>query len=254
MSLVLRACFMAWLLAGLLSGARAEVRVVTSAYEPYRIGPESGMVTEAFLAACKAAGLEVAKVEMMPSERARKTFEADPRVVLLDSDTSLNTLPGRSRYSMLKQWPYEVSLYYLKARFAPGGMVNVKDVAGKQMGYYRADEATRRYFDGLGAVMVPLDPHSRLFSMLLKERIDLMVSVDLTADWELDRLDPRWRERIAAFGPFYKGHAGPLYHVDEPEVAAFLARYQEGYRRISADGSLQAIQARYPQVRRPAAQ
>jgi ABC-type amino acid transport substrate-binding protein len=246
----LRACLTAWLLAGLLLGARADMRVVTSVYEPYRIGPDSGLVVEAFLAACRAGGLAGVKVEMMPTERARKTFEADAHVVLIDSDTSLDTLPGRARYAMLKQWPYEVSLYYVKASFAPAGIGSVKDVAGKQMGYYRADEATRRYFDGLGAVMLPLDPHSRLFSMLLKGRIDVMVSVDLTAEWELDRQDPRWRERIAAFGPFYKGHAGPLYHLGEPEVGAFLARYQEGYRRIVADGSLQAIQARYRQARR----
>ncbi|CAM3864334.1 substrate-binding periplasmic protein [Roseateles saccharophilus] len=251
MNAVLRARLLAWLLGGLLLGARADVRVVTSVYEPYRIGPESGLVVEAFLAACRAAGLEAPRIEMMPSERARRTFEADPGVILIDSDTSMNTMAGRVHYAMLKQWPYQVSLYYLKASFAPGGIVGVKDVAGKQMGYYRGDQATLRYFEELGASMVSLDPQSRLFPMLLKGRIDVMVSDDLTADWELTRLDPRWHERIAAFGPFHSGHAGPVYHLGAPEVAAFLARYQDGYRRIEADGSLQTILARYQRGRQP---
>ncbi|MDM4768431.1 ABC transporter substrate-binding protein [Pelomonas sp. SE-A7] len=246
-----RATFAALLAAcaGLLLPATlwAEVRVVSSVYPPFRNTPTTGLTNELFLAACQAAGLTEVKIEMLPSERARRSFEQDRDTVYIESDSNLPSLealaPGQIR--MLRQWPFQSYVYYRKAAFAPGGPQVIKDLNDKLMGYYRADRAARDYFERHGARSIAIDPHDRVYAMLLRGRVDFLLSVEATAEFEFGRRNPRWREQVGLFGPIYKGYSGAIYRQDSAAASAFVERYLDGYKRIIEDGTLRRIAERY---------
>lgn len=222
----------------------AEIKVVSSVYEPYRITSTTGIITEIFLAACRAEGLPVSSIVMLPSERARVVFENDPNTIYLDSDSYIATAKNPD-FKILKQWPFHALIYYDKKKFASGGPKTIKDFSGKVMGYYRADIGTKSYFSGQGLIMQPLDLQSQLFVMLVHQRIDLFISVDENANLEFGKSDPAWRDHIGIFGPFYSGFAGPIFHNDNATASAFIDSYLKGYRKIQNDGTMLDILERY---------
>lgn len=222
----------------------APIHIVASVYEPYRITPTTGIINEIVIAACQSAGLPIAEIEMLPTERARLKFESDPDAIYLEANSYVDAIRNPS-YTIAKQWPFQVMVYYDKSRFPDGAPKKIADFASKIMGYYRADIATKDYFAKQGVSMYPVDQQAQLYTMLLHQRIDLLISVEDNASLELDRLDPNWRARIGIFGPYYSGFAGPVYHNDNPAAVNFITRYLDGYRRIQSDGTMRNILERY---------
>ncbi len=237
--------FVFCLMASLMQTATAApIHIIASVYEPYRITPTTGIINEIVIAACQSAGLPIAEIEMLPTERARLKFENDPDAIYLEANSYVDTVKNPA-YAITKQWPFQVSVYYDKSRFPDGAPKKLTDFAGKVMGYYRADLGTKDYFAKQGVSMYPLDQQAQLYTMLVHQRIDLLVSVEDNATLELDRLDPNWRTRIGIFGPYYSGWAGPVYHNDNPAAVDFITRYLDGYRRIQNDGTMRNILEHY---------
>jgi hypothetical protein len=226
------------------TAAAAPIHIVSSIYEPYRITRTTGITVELIIAACHAAGLPIDEIEMLPPERARVRFENDPNLIYLETNAYIDTVKN-PKFEIAKQWQFQVLIYYDKSQFAEGGPKAIADLAGKVMGYFRADIATKDYFSKQGVIMTPLDQQSQLYPMLLHQRIAMLISTEDNAQIELEKLDTNWRAKIGAFGPYYAGWSGPVYHKDNPAAVEFIDRYLKGYRRIQSDGTVRTILERY---------
>lgn len=124
---------------------------------------------------------------------------------------------------------------------------NLKDLKGLRLGSIRVinREGIRNEIKEAGIIPVETDSLIQIFSMLKKGRIDIALSVDLTAESILDKFYPE-DTSIRQTGKKYmiiKG--GPWFNISDELGINAMKEYIKGKERMLKDGSLIRIMEKY---------
>lgn len=180
------------------------------------------------------------KVQMLPFARAYKTVQRT------NSSGMFMTVRKQQREALFK-WvgplmPREKWLYKLKPSSLPA-ISTLSQARDMRVGTVN-NSSTNEYLQKLGFNRLTLLPNENLvFGMFLAGRIDLMPSLELSMAFKLQERGLSYRavEKVLAFDKRYQYYLA--FNLETQQEV--IDRLQQALDQMKADGSYQALQARY---------
>ncbi|MBN2656682.1 MAG: transporter substrate-binding domain-containing protein [Spirochaetales bacterium] len=221
-----------------------ELYVMAVDYPPFtdQTGDGYGMSFEIISAAFENSRFTVKPV-FFPPARCELDFKSGKYPVSL-----YNNLSFQEKANLKQILIQRVSLvFYYNSEIMDFQWTELSDLKEKSVGFLRANHSTslRSYLAGIGVRIVEVNSMEQAFQMLTLGRIDLTVSVDLTAINFLNSRLPGSNSIKQAEKAFMEIEGGPWFNFDHPDGEAAYQAYKDGKKRIIDDGTLLNILEKY---------